>query len=498
MADLLEHDIQRTSQRAPFALDAEPLRSRAPISPEILATVVQFADFCLVLIAAQIASHIYLGWLNGQEIPSAAYWFASLLAAIVFVTAFRRLDGYTVRHLSRLGWQLNRLFVVWASTIAILTTIAFVIKVAENYSRGWAVTWAALLLGEMIVARVILQVLTNKWKAQGRLSRTVAIVGAGAVGENLVEKLRSAPGGEVRIAGIFDDRATRIANAIGGLPLRGTTDDLIKFAQDHRIDEIIIALPLRAAERIGEIVGKLRLLPVDLRLSIDSIAGAFPMRGVGETAAIPVIEILDRPLKHWNGVAKTVEDFTFGILGLLLVSPLMALIAIAIKLDSKGPVLFIQERFGFNNRSIMVKKFRTMYVEDSDPSGARRTVVNDPRVTRVGRFLRRFSLDELPQLFNVLSGEMSLVGPRPHALAQRAGNMLYYEAVGGYFHRHRVRPGMTGWAQIRGLRGEIDNVESARKRVEHDLFYIDNWSILFDLKIIIKTAFMIFADRNAY
>jgi lipopolysaccharide/colanic/teichoic acid biosynthesis glycosyltransferase len=179
-------------------------------------------------------------------------------------------------------------------------------------------------------------------------------------------------------------------------------------------------------------------------------------------------------------------------------APILALIAVMIRLDSRGPIFFIQDRLGFNNNVIRVMKFRTMYVGREDPSGVERTVRNDPRITRVGRILRQFSLDELPQLINVVRGEMSLVGPRPHAVAMKAGDQLYHEAVSDYMYRHRVKPGLTGWAQVNGLRGEIDTLDKARARVEYDLYYIDHWSLWLDLKTLILTGRIVLSRLNAY
>jgi Undecaprenyl-phosphate glucose phosphotransferase len=285
---------------------------------------------------------------------------------------------------------------------------------------------------------------------------------------------------------------------VAGHPVRGTLRDLIAFAQTDRLDEIIIALPLRAAERIGEIVDAIRLLPVDIRLGLDAVAGSFPITGIGTTASVPVVKVQERPLKHWNGVIKALEDRLLGSVALIIFSPLMLIIAAVIRLDSRGPILFVQDRFGFNNRPVRVLKFRTMHVDKGDPSGARRTVRNDPRITRIGRLLRASSLDELPQLINVLRGELSLVGPRAHAVAMRAGDRLYHEAVGEYLQRHKVRPGMTGWAQVNGLRGEIAGMESARKRVAYDLHYIEHWSFWLDLKIILMTVRALCSRQNAY
>jgi exopolysaccharide biosynthesis polyprenyl glycosylphosphotransferase len=211
-----------------------------------------------------------------------------------------------------------------------------------------------------------------------------------------------------------------------------------------------------------------------------------------------VLEVADRPLKSWRAIVKWAEDKAFAAALLALLGPLMALIAILIKLDSRGPVFFVQKRFGFNNDVIRVFKFRTMYVDRGDPSGAQRTVQNDPRITRLGRFLRLLSLDELPQLINVLRGDMSLVGPRPHAIAMKAGNCLYSQAVEQYFHRHRVKPGITGWAQVHGLRGEVNTLEKAHARVACDLYYIDHWSPWLDLKTLAKTVTILASRDNAY
>jgi exopolysaccharide biosynthesis polyprenyl glycosylphosphotransferase len=197
-------------------------------------------------------------------------------------------------------------------------------------------------------------------------------------------------------------------------------------------------------------------------------------------------------------VIKWVEDKILAVTLLVFSAPLLAMVALAIRLDSRGPILFIQKRYGFNNEIIHVLKFRTMHTDRCDESGAARTVRRDPRVTRVGRVLRWLSLDELPQLLNVLRGDMSLVGPRPHAIAMRAGNLLYHQAVEQYLHRHRVKPGITGWAQVNGLRGEVDTLEKARARVEYDIEYIDGWSIWLDFKILLMTLVIAVSGENAY
>ena len=470
---------------------------RGVISHEVLSQTVQVLDFLAVALAGAVAFAVYLVALLGEAANYDRYGLIVILAALVFVSALRRTGSYSLPRLSRVGWQFGRLTLVWCATLAALTTLAFLAKVADSYSRGWAVTWTALAASELVLLRVGVGYLIRRWTRQGRLSRMVAIVGAGEWSEQLVGKLRTTGKEQIAIAGVFDDRLSRVPSHIGGCRVLGTTDDLIALTRSAPIDEIIIALPLRAEGRIGDIVAKLRSLPVDLRLSIDQI-GCFPMRGIGETASARTIEILDRPLKHWGGVVKWFEDQVLGLLALIAFAPLMAIIALAIRLNSRGPIFFVQDRFGFNNQTIRVFKFRTMYVDKADASGANRTVPGDPRVTRIGRLLRSFSLDELPQLFNVLRGEMSLVGPRPHALGMKAGERLYHDAVSDYFLRHRVRPGLTGWAQVNGLRGEIDTLDKARRRVAFDLRYIDQWSLWLDLKILLMTVATMLGRQNAY
>jgi len=221
----------------------------------------------------------------------------------------------------------------------------------------------------------------------------------------------------------------------------------------------------------------------------------YSMRFIG---SLPLFALWQRPMRDWNRISKAVEDRVLAATGLIVLSPVLLLTAIIIKLTSRGPVLFRQQRFGFNNVKIEVLKFRSMYVDQQDQSGTARTVRGDARITPFGRLIRRLSIDELPQLFNVLTGEMSIVGPRPHATMMMVGDDYYFEAVRGYAARHRVKPGITGLAQVRGLRGEINTIERAMRRVEYDFYYIENWSLLLDLRIILETFYKLWWDRHAY
>ena len=468
------------------------------LSPDVVSGVVQLFDVVAIALSGLGALALYNIAIRGETVDYERYWLAIALGALTFPFVNRKAGGYALQRFSQLVWQIGRVALVWAGTLSILASLAFSAKVAEFYSRGWATLFATFSFAAIGLIRIAVSLLMERWARAGRLSRVAAIVGAGPLGQQIIERLLSAKDPQVRVAGVFDDRLTRVPSEIGGCPVVGTTDDLIAQVRKQLIDEVIIALPLRAETRIGELVTKLRSLPVDLRLSLDPIAGVFPMRGISKAGSVQMIEILDRPLKHWSGVLKTIEDRVLGALLLVLAAPLIALISLAIRLDSRGPVFFKQRRFGFNNNTIDVFKFRTMRVEESDPTGAARTTPHDPRVTSVGRILRRLSLDELPQLLNVVLGDMSLIGPRPHVMAMKAGERLYHEAVGDYFLRHRVRPGITGWAQVHGLRGEIDTPEKARARVAYDLWYIDHWSFWLDIKILLMTMRVILSRQNAY
>jgi Undecaprenyl-phosphate glucose phosphotransferase len=240
------------------------------------------------------------------------------------------------------------------------------------------------------------------------------------------------------------------------------------------------------------------VLPVDIRLSAHMSKLRFTSKAYSYLGEVPVFDIADRPISDWNLVFKWLFDKIVALIAIIVFSPVMIATAIAIKLESKGPVIFKQKRHGFNNELIEVYKFRSMYTDRSDANASKLVTRNDPRVTRVGRIIRKTSIDELPQFFNVLKGELSVVGPRPHALEAKADSKLYYEAVDGYFARHKVKPGVTGWAQINGWRGETDTVDKIMQRVHHDLYYIENWSILLDLYILIMTPIRLLKSENAY
>jgi Undecaprenyl-phosphate glucose phosphotransferase len=473
-------------------------RGRTRFSSEILAATVAAIDVFLVALAATAAFILYFDFIGRSAGELRPYILATIFAATLFVVGFERLGGYQLKKLLRADWQATRILAMWGITWLTLLLTAFLGKASESYSRGWMLAWFTCAPALLLTARAILRLAVNRWAQAGHIVRNIVIVGAGDEGQRLIAKLRQSQDQTIAIRGIFDDHQPRPGGSALGLDVLGTTDDLVRLARHVWIDEVLVALPLEAEEQLKQLFWKLKGIATDLRLSIEPIAERFEVRGMSYVGNVPVLEIADRPLKHWRALAKWIEDKLLSALFLIFLSPLMVIAASLIKIDSPGPVFFVQERFGFNNNVIRVLKFRTMYVDHSDPSGARRTVKNDPRVTRVGRVLRALSIDELPQLFNVARGDMSLVGPRPHAIAMKAGGRLYCDAVKEYLHRHRVKPGITGWAQINGLRGEIDTLDKAQARVIHDLYYIEHWSIWLDLKILAKTVGVLSSREDAF
>jgi Undecaprenyl-phosphate glucose phosphotransferase len=310
--------------------------------------------------------------------------------------------------------------------------------------------------------------------------------------------MESADDVQVRLVGFIDDRLNRVPSTIRAYPVLGDTDRLQELIRQNNINRVVIALPWSEEKRILQLVARLAALPVTVVLAPCSIGFELAAQSFVRIGGLPMLQLLNPPIFGWALVAKDLEDRVGAGLLLLLTAPLLALIALAVKLDSRGPVIFKQRRYGLNNGLIEVYKFRTMHTRFSDPDCTVQASEDDPRVTRVGRLLRAWSLDELPQLVNVLRGEMSLVGPRPHAVLTSVAGCSFEEAVTNYAARHRVKPGMTGWAQVNGWRGPTDTLEKIAKRVEHDLYYIDNWSIWFDLRILLRTVSAVLSRVNSY
>lgn len=340
--------------------------------------------------------------------------------------------------------------------------------------------------------------LLNRWQAAGHFSTSVVIFGADTIGQRLVKTIHDEYAGSVDILGIFDDRVRRVPHQVHGIPVEGDLETLIEYVKvSPSIDKVLIALPMSAEERILQVLTRLRSLAVDVALVPDFVGLRLNGQSTHDNHP-PVLSVMRRPQSEFDWLVKRGFDFVASLALLIALSPFLALIALLIRLDSPGPILFRQPRLGLNNREFHVLKFRSMYIEQADLEARRQTTRNDSRVTRVGAWLRRLSIDELPQLLNVLTGDMSLVGPRPHALGMQVKNRLCDEIVREYAVRHRMRPGITGWAQVRGLRGAVEEPALLEARVNHDLYYIDNWSFLFDLRILGMTVIELVRPRNAF
>ncbi|MGA9599789.1 MAG: undecaprenyl-phosphate glucose phosphotransferase [Methylocystis sp.] len=368
----------------------------------------------------------------------------------------------------------------------------------SNDKRAELLAWYFAALSCCAITRVVVASFIERWTREGRLARRAVVVG-GDVAE-LLQQLDRTPSGSIQILGLFDDRDNgRSTTSVADHPRLGRFDNLVEFCRSQRVDLLIVALPFSAEDRLLHLLKKLWVLPIDVRIAALGCRLKLRARAYSYIGDVPFLPVFDKPMSDWSVAAKNIQDRLIAGVLLVLLSPLLGLIALAVKLDSRGPALFKQIRHGFNNEPIEVYKFRSMYLDQTDALGLKLTTRDDPRVTRVGRFIRRTSLDELPQLFNVaIKGNLALVGPRPHAPQCKAADRLYEEVVDGYFARHRVKPGITGWAQVKGWRGETDTVEKLEQRVAHDLYYIENWSMVFDLRILAMTPFALIGAKNAY
>jgi Undecaprenyl-phosphate glucose phosphotransferase len=485
----------RTDERRADALLR--LGSAPFVAMRVFAAAVRCGEGFLVLATGLALAYWHPGF--GSAGPAAFYVPLILTVAVAMPLLAEAFGLYSTHALLRILDQLPRLASIWTLIFAVVTACVFLSKSGESYSRIWLSGWYVAGLAALFVNRSLVAQITRRWNRNRQLSHHAVLVGGGTPAADLMAALAANQPGDVDIVGIFDDRDDQRSPAlIEGLPKLGNVSELIDFVRSARIDLLLVTLPLTAEDRLLQILKRLWVLPVDIRLSAYAQKFHYRPRAYSYIGNVPFLDAFDKPLGDWGRVLKAIEDKVIAAAALIALAPLMALIAALIKLDSRGPVLFKQNRFGFNNELIGVYKFRSMYHEQRDADASRLVTRDDPRVTRIGRFLRRSSLDELPQFFNVLKGELSLVGPRPHATKAKAADQLYNDVVDGYFARHRVKPGITGWAQINGWRGETDTAEKLQRRVEHDLYYIENWTLALDLYILWRTPFALLKGENAF
>jgi Undecaprenyl-phosphate glucose phosphotransferase len=463
-----------------------------PISESIVRHLIAGIDAVALLGAGVAAMHWDAGGVDWHLAGLVV-----LLGSVLALNFLHLFGAYRFDSFARIEVAVGRVLLGWLCAFGMLFLATRLFEPVNAADGPWAAAWFSAAFAAMGITRFVLWHRMRAWSRAGRLGERVAIVGAGPVAQRLLRSLAARPT-DLRVVGVYDDEAASLPRACMGYPIRGTVDDLVTEAREQHIDTVIVALPLAEDRELVETLNRLCMVPVHVRLCPDAFGLRLGQVQASHLAGHTFLNVVDRPLCGWQAIAKEIEDRVLGALILSMIAPLMLAIALMIKLDSPGPVLFRQKRYGFNNQLIEVFKFRTMYTHMSDHDGQQLTQRNDPRITRLGAFLRRTSLDELPQFLNVVRGEMSIVGPRPHAAAAKAGTLLYQEAVKYYDARHRVKPGITGWAQVNGWRGETDTVEQIRKRVEHDLYYIEHWSILLDLKIIVRTILGGFTGQHAF
>lgn len=438
-------------------------------------------DFFAIAVLALIAQWIYITLYLGSAQDAGRYLTVGAAGALLTVVFIRIQNVYVLETLETLRGQNARISLGLIASFMLLLTVAYLLKVSSSYSRGWMTIWFGLSLVSLLVTHSLAALIIRRWKSFGLFVRAVAIYGSGEIAQKLIGHI-NAQTGIRRVVGVYDDVEQGVTPCV---EVSGGLSELIRVGQTMQFDEVLIAMPMAERKRILNAVSQISVLPITIRLCPDLVAFQLRPAGVVDYDGVALLELVRRPLDNWGPIIKAVEDRVVASLLLLMVVPIMLIVAIGIKLDTPGPVFFRQRRHGFNHQVISVLKFRTMNVTQ-DGVNVPQAQRNDPRVTNLGRFLRKTSLDELPQLFNVIRGDMSLVGPRPHAISH---NEHYSAVLETYAIRHKVKPGITGWAQINGFRGETDTPDKMRKRVEHDLYYIENWSIWFDFKILALTPF---------
>lgn len=467
-------------------------KARAPqhrVNRKALSHILQSIDIFATIILAAAGSVALSG---GHVTEVAAGELLPIVAFVVLAPGLMMLSGLYRVEPREIGlYRVLRAFIASGLAGSAITALAFL---TAPRMTDLVALFAMTGVGSLTLLHVIYAAFIQHWRRAGRLARNVVLVGATPNARKLIAA--NAGSGTVNVVGVFDDRRSRAPAELGGAPYLGSTDDLFSWPLLHEVDRIILTVSPKAEDRVQTLLKKLRALPhsVCLLLDLDRF----------DPAETTLDDIVGVQAARMNGVEehlghlvlKRLTDLVLGSILFMAALPVMTLIGLAVKLDSRGPVLFRQTREGFNGRPIEVLKFRTMRHDPAAQSGPVRQVeFDDPRVTRIGGFLRATSLDELPQLWNVLTGDMSLVGPRPHAPDMRTGGTETSKLVAEYAHRHRVKPGITGWAQINGSRGPLHSPEAARERVRLDVEYIARANVWFDLWIMLRTLPALLGDK---
>jgi putative colanic acid biosynthesis UDP-glucose lipid carrier transferase len=391
--------------------------------------------------------------------------------------------------------QLGRLMLAGLGASLITFVIWAALNLESEISPVQILVWLALGIMLICLQRAVFQIIVRHYRRRGVNTKHILIYGAGNLGQSIAEQARLSPETGYRVMAYIDDDPRLAGNIRGDIPIIGGLLSMDEWLKKNEIDEIWVALPLDAVQRVTKVLEIADTHMVSVRLFPDLNGLALLNHSVSEMLGLPIIDLNVNQMQGLNRLIKELEDKILGVILFILALPIIGAISVAIKLSSEGPILFRQRRNGWDGRPFTIYKFRTMLRHDEQNGQLTQAKKDDARFTKIGRWLRRSSLDELPQLFNVLQGKMSLVGPRPHAVEH---NNFFQKRISGYMRRHRVKPGITGWAQINDLRGEILEIDDMSRRLKHDLYYIEHWSLMFDLRIIIATLLKIFSSKKAW
>ena len=477
------------------ASTAAPIRSKERWSRAVAIDLVGFSDIAAVAIGAMLPAWIYQ---NFGEVPTSWPMIvqSALIGGFVAYLCLRHYGMYDIERLHDLPQSPSRLLGALALAIACVVGISLPIHNLHWHVLVWYSAWLSASFTLILMTRGIAHNLLARFTADGRFDRRIAVFGAGTIAKRVHDHLVDPTSG-IHFSGVFDDRIGQDRINPEGLEVAGKVDDLLAAAYARQIDDIVIALPQGADERISHIVRKLERTPCNVHI-VTHLSSEFVAttrtHSVSRIGPVGLLDVKEKPLADWAPLVKRAEDIVVASIGLLVSLPVLALAIAAIKIESKGPAFYRQRRRGLNRAVIDVLKLRTLSVTESDDQ-VRQVTAGDSRVTRVGRILRRTSIDELPQLWNVLKGEMSVVGPRPHALVH---DEQFSSMIEEYANRHQVKPGITGLAQVKGLRGQTETVDHIKDRVEQDMAYVNAWSLWADIKIIAKTLVIVLSGKNAH
>jgi putative colanic acid biosynthesis UDP-glucose lipid carrier transferase len=456
----------------------------------LIAWFARLLDVALVLAAGWLVFGWRFDWVM-WPLP-VAYGTLLVLGGLLVLVVFPLFGVYDSWRARSLASPALRVLSAWLLVFVALLIGLVLAKEAETFSRLWLAQWWLLAGGALVASRLGVYFLLRRLRQSGLNYHAAVVVGCGVLARDLIARVATERWAGFHVVAVFCNNPQD--SALSGQAV-APLDELLAYVSSHSVDEVWIAVPLDQSLQLKSVLEKLRFSTANVRFVPDLFGLFLINHGISQVMNVPMIDLTASPMMGANRIVKGLEDRVLALLILLVISPLMLLIALGVKLSSQGPVFFRQERLGWDGKPFTIYKFRSMRLHEDSAGQVSQATRHDPRFTRFGAFLRRTSLDELPQFINVLQGRMSIVGPRPHAIEH---NEAYKSQVDGYMLRHKVKPGITGWAQVNGWRGETDTLEKMQKRVEYDLYYIEHWSLGFDIKIIFLTLLRGFVHKNAY